>query len=192
MKKLFLFVAISALFSTLSTAQLNSGKLHISGASDLTFTSTKMRFQYDGEKMGDEVSNKNFNLSPTVGYFAVDNFAIGLSLTYEYDEVEDYKTTTSIVGPYAIYYIGSSNVRPYLRADFGIGTQTEKEEGSDEFNMDVFAYDFGGGVAVFLNDFVSLDFGLVYAHVAVSDSDDSKAKLITDGIGVLAGLSVYF
>ncbi|WP_430933592.1 hypothetical protein [Saccharicrinis sp. 156] len=64
-------------------------------------------------------SQKKFNYSPTIGYFSVHNFAIGLSFAQEHEELEDYKTTTSLAGPYAIYYIGSSNVRPYLFIKIG-------------------------------------------------------------------------
>ena len=190
MKTLFLALALTFV-TTLSFSQLNKGDIHLSGSSDLSFGSIKSRIEYDGEKVSDEVSQTSFNFNPGVGYFVSDNCAIGLSMTYEYTKVEDAKATSTLIGPYAAYYFGTTNIRPYLRADIAFGAQKE-EEGSEEYKMDAFAYDFGGGIAVFVNDYVSLDFGLAYVNMTYTDPDDSDLEYISDGVTVTGGISVYF
>ena len=190
MKTFFFTLAIAFIICPFSFAQTNQGKVHLAGSSDLSFASIKTRVEYDGRKVGEEVSQSSFNFNPSFGYFALDNLAIGISFSYEHNKIEDNKSTTSLIGPYGIYYFGHSNVRPFLRGEIGFGLQKESYE-NDEMKFDAIAFDLGGGVAVFVNDFVSLDFGLSYVNLTLSDSDDSWFKAISNGVSVFGGISVY-
>ena len=187
MRKIFLVASIVLLASSNLFAQVEMGKIHLSGSSDLTFSSQKMSMQIDGETVGDEVSFSNFNFSPSLGYFFSDGFALGLSLDFESSTVGDESTSTFLAGPYAVYYFGESNVKPFLRGDVMFGNSKD-----DEVDMKAFGWDLGGGVAVFLNNTVSLEFGLAYVYGDITNPDDSDQKIVTKGVGVSGAISLFF
>ncbi|TLX73027.1 porin family protein [Labilibacter sediminis] len=178
---------VTFLVSISAQAQVEMGKIHLSGSSDLTFSSQKMSMQIDGETVGDEVSNSNFNFNPSLGYFFADGFAMGLSVSYESSTLEDVNTTTFLAGPYAMVYIGQANVKPFLRADVLFGNSKE-----DDFDAKAFGWDLGGGVAAFINNTVAFEFGLAYVYGDISNPDDSDQKIVSKGVGVNAGLSLFF
>lgn len=181
-------IALLCVISLSSFAQTEKGKYYVGGSSDLSFMSQKMDLKYDGESMLEEkVSSSSFNISPSVGYFAANNFLIGISMNYETSKVEDEKSSTFIIGPQATYYIGESNIKPYLSAAIGWGNTEE-----DDLSIPASVYGLGGGVAFFLSEYASLDLGLGYVSSTLTDPDDSKAKFITNGFSMTVGFSLYF
>src|SRR5690349_3896883 len=56
-------------------------------------------------------------LTPSVGYFISNNFALGVNGNLDYTKIEKSKITTWGIGPFARYYIGSLNFRPFAHAD---------------------------------------------------------------------------
>jgi len=103
-----------------SFAQTGKGKILITAASDLTFPSMKMKFEYDRENISDWQSTE-FNLTPSLGYIIIDNLALGLSLNFESykdsNDDYDYKTNSFMVEPVARYYVGTDNIKPYIQGD---------------------------------------------------------------------------
>jgi len=191
MKKILIVVAVMALVSMSAFAQTEQGKLVVSGASDLTFSSVKIQNEYDGEDIGDDFTVKSFNIKPALGYFVIDNLSVGLTFDYESQKVESNKDKSFMFGPMARYYFGSSNVKPYVHADILFGNI--KSEGEDyEYKTNLSGWDLGGGVAIFLNDYVSVDLGLSYASVTRTDDDDDKFKSKATGIAFSGGFSIFF
>ena len=85
MKKLTLIAALAMVSAvqaqtepatTLPTAK---GNWIIGGSTNLGFTSNKAT-QKSGDFSVDGQKTTNFNVTPTVGYFAIDNLAVGLNL----------------------------------------------------------------------------------------------------------------
>ncbi len=182
MKKLFLLAILLLALSATSFAQFSQGTFHLSGASDLNYASMKSYLQYDGEKVSDEVSSSQFNISPSFGYFVADNLAIGLMLEYETESSEGESISSAMIGPYAGYFFGSSNVRPFIGADILYGSMED---------LKATGFDFGAGIAVLVNNFISIDFGLSYGQVGMFSEDDTDLKLITSGVGFSGGISIY-
>ncbi|WP_075590998.1 outer membrane beta-barrel protein [Labilibacter marinus] len=198
MKTFFSALAVLFTVSTFSFSQLNEGSIHLAGSSDFSFLSVNQKVEFDGEDTDNATKTSELKLKPSIGYFVVDNFALGLSIDYARSKEDKDISTNYLIGPYAIYYFGNSNVRPFLRGDFGYGQVIQNYDGEKQ-KAKAFGYDLGGGVAVFLGNHVSLDFGIAYFNSTTTYdelqlnyySEGSEVKLITDGFGVTGGISVY-
>lgn len=81
------FILLSALISfSFISAQTEKGTFVISGQTGIGFTSTTVKYESAGQTSdGPKISS--FNITPSVGYFIINNLAISLDI--------DYKTTTT-------------------------------------------------------------------------------------------------
>ncbi|WP_372776280.1 outer membrane protein, partial [Mangrovibacterium sp.] len=151
---------------------------------------------------GDGGKTSSFDFSPAVGYFVANNLAFGimleLSTTTEKDDYDKYTTSSSIVMPFAVYYFGKSNVKPYVQGGLGPGWGKEKSHPSGDpsvtIKTNLFSYAFGGGLAIFLYDNIALDFGLGYASATSKWKDLSNVewKNTMNGFSSSIGISVIF
>src|SRR5688572_30082183 len=107
MKKITLFLACLTLACT-SYAQTVSGSKAIGGG--INYVSYSGTDLYEGDTKETEIS-----FSPSFGYFVSDNILVGGSVglgVLKIDETEfstERKTTTFSFGPFARYYIHTSN-----------------------------------------------------------------------------------
>jgi outer membrane protein len=193
MKKILFIVAIMAIGTVSVLAQTEKGKFLISGSTDLSFTSTSMTLEYDNEDQGDS-DVTTFTLTPRVAYFVADNFALGLAMNVENSKQDDATSNSLLVGPTARYYVGgSTSVKPYLEASYLFGSQKEEDDTMDyEYKAKVSGWDLGGGAAIFLNEFASIDLGLTYGNATMTNKDDEKLKMKIKGLSVNVGFSLYF
>ncbi len=193
MKKILSITAmlVMVVFSTL--AQTEKGKWLISGSTDLSFTSTSMTLEYDGEEQGDS-DVTSFTLEPGIAYFVADNFALGLAMDIENNKQDDATSNSMLFGPTVQYFVGtSSSVKPYIGASYMFGSQKEEDDTVDyESKAKMSGWEIGGGAAIFLNDFASIDLGLTYGNATVTDKDDDKLKIKLAGLAVNVGFSLYF
>src|ERR1700710_1032719 len=58
-------------------------------------------------------TNTTIAFSPNVGYFVKNNLAVGASSTLSSVKEDFLKTTTFNIGPFARYYVGHSNFKPF-------------------------------------------------------------------------------
>ena len=80
MKKLF-FLVITLAFTNVIFAQTEQGKFILSGATGLQFISSNVDYEYDGQSQGD-FTQSSFSIMPSIGYFVMDNLAVGLSANF--------------------------------------------------------------------------------------------------------------
>src|SRR5690606_23548425 len=110
------------LSSTLSLAGTGSDLINIG------FSSVKYKSDADGFEEADPDKTISVNFSPKVGYFVVDNFAVGLDLNLaltsrKVGDSNDKSSSTLIsVGPFIRYYIPSSKVTPFFELNSSFGT----------------------------------------------------------------------
>lgn len=205
MKKLLVMSAI-ALFG-LVNAQTEKGSWVAGGSTTLGFNSTTSKVKYNGESV-DGPKSTTFNVTPSVGYFVANNFAIGLDLGFKSTKNEgsqyilgeefDYESTEStvIVMPTATYYFKSaSKIMPYLGAGVGYFSNTMKYP-ADYFNIeetkfttDGLAWGAKGGVVFLVTPSVGIDLGLAYVNTSNREND---VKNSTNTFGVNAGFSFFF
>ena len=197
-------------------AQTEAGTFYMSGSTNImaAFGSTTQKFE---PKDGDETEYDGpkttaFNVGPSVGFFIFDGFAAGLFLDYTYikedqdaDEekgINQYTNTFNelIFGPFLKFYIGQNNVKPFLVGSVGFGNQKTKYEGDvdymksdeDEYELKLFNWSAGAGVAFFPAESVSLEFGVAYGSDKYThESDYGDHHEIDTGIGVRFGISVF-
>ncbi|MDJ1486067.1 OmpW family outer membrane protein [Cytophagaceae bacterium YF14B1] len=179
------FILISAIFSFLvlttekSFAQTDQGNFMVgSSIANLNF----------------DDSNTSISFSPTLGYFVIDNLAIGLTPTISHSSTESlipgqkYKTTTWGIGPFARYYIGDGTVKPLVHAGYSYLSSKSKDDTSNgviETKSNYSNVKLGAGVAYFINDHVSVD-GIVNYNLLFSEGNDSQGS-----VGISFGFQIF-
>lgn len=184
-----------------ANAQTTQGRLIIGGETNLNFNSKETEFKSDGnsEDLG---TITRFGLSPKVGYFIADGFAIGVEVPIETITYPDQgfssdlylkKEKSFAVTPFLRGYLGKNNIKPFLefKAGFGKKTQDIKGPWEDlEWEFSTFQYEFSGGIAVFLNKYVAFEFGLGYSELTSKIEESNVNFETTDsnidmGVGLL-------
>ena len=177
----------------------------IGGQSKLEFTSFKSKWKNDTGS-GDNGKTRNLAFTPQIGRFVANNLAVGLEIPYSFNkEIEgenSYATSSISIVPFVRYYFGTAKIKPYLHGAIGPGWGRSKVELNenldpnfsfeDKRNTNLFATEIGGGIAVFVNQYISIDLGLGYNSVSASDkSSNNDRKDIISGFGSNIGVVVY-
>jgi len=180
--------------------QTEQGNVLLGGETKLAFTFLNSKWKTDDDS-GDDGKTTNLEFSPQIGFFVVDGLALGVEIPIMYssekDEDDDKFSSTSLAfAPFLRYYIGTSNVKPYLHGEVGFGNLKVKYDpatgSSDDASAGMFLYEIGGGLGIFLNDKVSLDIGIGYASVSIKPKEDNDVnyRSISSGFGLGIGLVV--
>lgn len=198
MKKVFL-LATALVFTSVILAQIEQGKFVLSGATGLQFVSSNMEFEYDGQSQGD-FDQSSFSLMPLIGYFVMDNFAVGLSVNYssttQKDLGEKIISKSTLIFPTAIYYFPvEGDVKPLIEVGAGHMSYSEKyvsnSSPSEKEEFSGLAYYFGGGFSYFMNDHVSLNFGLARTIANLKNNSDSDLVLKQGQFVANIGFSIF-
>ena len=217
MKKLFLTSFAFILFVGFTNAQDDSstedftskGTYIVGGSSNLSIASNSSKTKTDTQEV-DTGSTFNISFAPAAGYFVMDNLVTGIQLSIGYRKFKDdnssvtgdiyeSKTTTLLALPFVRYYFSKNNIKPFLQGSVGLGTSKTKftntspfSEGENESTSNIFAYEFDGGVAIFINSNISVDLGIGYASTSSKPKDSSSdLKFINNAIGFNAGFNIY-
>ncbi len=167
MKKLF-FLAV--LFISLNAAaQTEQGSSLIGGSFNI--------------KTGENSSLVAFN--PTYGYFFADNFTVGANLGFNYSKMGEVKNTEFGIGPFARYYIGVANTRPFLATEVSFLSQNTKTPTTDIKNNGT-SFLFGLGFAAFINETVAVEGLTGYSYSKYKNTEGSG------GFNLRLGFGLYF
>ena len=185
--------------------QTEKGNVLIGGEAKLNFT-----FQ----QIDDTGKNTYGEFSPQMGVFVADGLALGVELPISYSNSKreasigvvgfNSSSTLFAVTPFLRYYFGKSHIRPYLHGKAGLGS-SKTEITFESFSTHVvippvylasrrFLYEIGGGLGIFLNDKISLDFGVGFASQSIIPDDDTNSNnsSITSGLGFGIGVLATF
>jgi outer membrane protein len=195
-----IFFALILLFSISTFAQNNDaqptdkGQFLVNGA--LNFNTSKSD---QGGSFIEDSSFINFTLSPRVGYFVIDQLAVGLETSFTYSRTEfefidnsmlTQNSTIFSAGPFVRYYLKNGL---FAEASIGFARQDNlrEEEGVDDFEseLDFFFYEFGIGYAIFFNNSVSLEPFLSYQFERTTQNE---AEIDTSGLNLGVGFTFYF
>ncbi|AQS92779.1 hypothetical protein BXQ17_01300 [Polaribacter sp. BM10] len=169
---------IALLFITFITISINAqtekGSFMIGASSNLNFGSAKIWSENDGYNSGDTKAT-NFSIAPKVGYFIIDNFVIGteLGLSYSKSSYENgsdsYKNNSFVFTPFLKNYFLKGEFKPFIEAKVSFGKNKSENNYYDAFDSynytdesNIFGYEFGAGIAYFINDTISVEFSLKY------------------------------
>lgn len=167
MKKVLLSLFTVFIFGLAATAQTEQGNWLVGGNLNLNTSE----------------NNSNISFSPSAGYFFVENFAVGANLNVSSSKFGNTKTTSFGIGPFARYYFGTMNLRPFAHADFGYQTNKTKNITTATFNST--NYFLGAGLAAFINRNVAIEGLAGYSHTAIQNLDGSG------GFNLRVGFQVY-
>ena len=149
MKKFFALLFAITLVTTLLHAQTSSGNMMVGGSIDITSVSRQAGSQY---------SSSAFTFSPSFGYFVGDHLAVGasLSLGSSRSGTGSGKQTSSQfgIGPFARYYLFSSNESLAFFGQAGLAFGTKKTEGAPGVQSHTSSVTFAlsPGAAYFFNE----------------------------------------
>jgi hypothetical protein len=171
----------------LLNAQTNQGTLIANLSSDifgLGYSTSKITSDADGT----EQASKSFtvNLSPNMGYFILDNLAIGLGLGVGFTIIDsesgDYNTsltsTSLSAGPFVRYYIPTSKVLPFFELG---GSYSWSNMNIDDTKVNMVTFNYGGGIglAVPLGERVMADVLVGYNSLSMKYDQENEYNQTT-------------
>jgi len=218
MKKITLFTVLMLIISIgLLNAQTNQGKVLLGVSSSLSLAGTgsdlmnlgysSLKYKSDADGFEESNSDKmtSINLLPKVGYFVVDNFAIGLDLNIALSSTKDgedddkYSQTLLSVGPFVRYYIPTTKVLPYFEINGSFGAINNKYDYSDntnwedeEYKSSVMSIGGGIGLAAPLGERVMFDVLAGYNSLTVKDKEDNddNDRTVIGTLGLKIGFTI--
>lgn len=207
MKKLTLIAALAffgtanAQTETATTLPTAKGNWIIGGSTNLGFNSNKAT-QKSGDYSVDGQKTTTFNVTPTVGYFVIDNLAVGLNLGYEvqkqdasYDFNQTAKVTNTVfsVIPSVTYFIeADSKAFPYISAGAGYAAIKTKVASTETQNDNYFVWGGKAGLAYFITPSIAIDLGLNYQQLSTKYEETfstAENKIIFKTLGASIGFN---
>ena len=208
MKKFFLLTTILFLSAYTLRAQVTqAGNFMIGSTFGLSSAQSRItQINAAGEEIEETPSSTQFSIAPSIGYFILDEFAVGIGMDYTFSKVdnssEDYTRDSDLLfGPFARYFfLTTDDSAIFLEANFGFGNaRDDKEIGgqAQKINTNIFALGFGPGFTVISSGSVGIE-ALVKYNYAKSDFDTeiagAKQQTIskTNQFDFSVGLRYYF
>lgn len=151
----------------------------------LTFGQTEQRDWLVGGNFALNTSrNTTISLTPAAGYFFLNNFAAGGTFQLSYNKTGDNKTTVFGFGPFARYYFGKKDLKPFIATEYIF---TSNKFDNPNFSSTVNGADFfiGPGLAAFVNEHVAIETIVGYVNSKVSDVPSDG------GVAVRIGFQIY-
>jgi opacity protein-like surface antigen len=197
--KTFLFVLAFAFSFIVSNAQTGRGKLFVGG--DVGFSSsTEQRGTLTDRRETD------FSVVPSVGYFVVDNLAIGLGVGYSQRRTElsaNDKVINSgfVLAPFVRYFIATAGDKFFFTPQFRVGmrfgnTRTETATTVDA-RTQTFDVSLSPGFTYFPSDKWALDFrirGLYFESVNPEGTRNNTTNfgLSVNSLNPTVGINYFF
>jgi hypothetical protein len=177
--KNILFFTITLFSFLTANAQITKGNWMVGGTGN--FSSYENKFQNNGT----EVSNKGIgiSISPNIGYFFKDKFAIGSIVSIGYTNPQDFESSTSYsIGPFVRYYFlkVDNQINLFAEASYLFG---ESKLGNNKSASN--GYGFKAGPVFYFNNSVGLEVTIDYnsTQLLPSSSGKSVANNLQIGLG---------
>jgi hypothetical protein len=125
-----------------------------------------------------------FAFTPTVGFFAANNFTIGGAVNLTYSKRGDVSNNSFGIGPFARYYFGKTNTKPFVVSEFNFVTTTSKAPNTADIKTNGTEFLFGMGFAAFVNETVAIEGISGYSYSKFKDADGSGGFALRFGFGL--------
>ena len=184
--KRFTLVLTALCLVTLSYAQppylIQKGDFLGGGKGKLSFSSQ----DYFGEKY----KETNFMLRPNLGYFVMDQWALGLNLNFEstkikLDNTEIGKSNEFGAGLWTRYYILPETKRTNFFGEAGYNIGGYKDDDQERINYN--SYNLGFSMAHFMNAHIAFELGFDFSSKKYEDEDERINRF-----GLCAGFQMHF
>ena len=191
----------SILLGASSTLNLANGETD-TDIMGIGFSTVKYKSDAQGYNEPDPDKINSFNLSPKVGYFIIDNLALGLDFSYALSKrtngATEVKNTAQLfsVGPFIRYYYPTPRVLPFaeLYGAFGTLKNTfESNVGDNVTKSGVTTLGVGAGIAVPLSEKFTFDVSLGYRSTIVKLKEDNPNdnRTVTGTFGLKLGVAFF-
>lgn len=217
MKRTFILSCLGILLSLGLNAQTEKGRLITGLSSNLNLSNSSLmgisfgssKYHSDDPNFQESASNQVFtiNLNPRVGYFLIDNLAIGLDLTYSYNQEKNgessnlYKQSAFTGGPFLRYYypLNESLLFGEVYGSYGkLLTSYDYTDNSlfedTEYETLILNYGLAVGLSFPLTDMTFFDCAIGYnAYKFSPQDDDSEYDEYTtqQGLNLKLGFSIF-
>ena len=217
MKKVLLMTVLCVFNYSILKAQTNKGKVFIGVSSTfkgfsvgetgsdlmtLGFSSEKVKSDADGFEESDSYKTTSFNLLPKVGYFVIDNLAVGLDISIASSTTkigtdnDKFVTTMLGISPFARYYIPTEKVLPFFEVGGTYGSITTKysyNNSENKSSSNANAFWAGVGMAVPLGDRVTFDVMAGYNSLTIKDKEynEDNYRTVLGTLGLKLGVIVF-
>ena len=124
------------------------------------------------------------SLTPTAGYFVINNLAVGGNVNFTFVQIGENKTTQFGIGPLTRYYFGQRNIRPFAHGELNFISQKLKAANITNTENGI-GYFLALGLAGFLNENVALETLAGYSHAKFKDAEGDG------GFEMRIGFQVY-
>ncbi|MBN8821639.1 MULTISPECIES: outer membrane beta-barrel protein [unclassified Spirosoma] len=139
------------------------------------------------------------SLQPTYGWFVGDGLALGAGIPFLNVSSNGTRATQIGIAPFLRYYIGSSQIKPFLGASVGVINSSSSFNGGNSDSSTDALYSFTGGVAFFINRSVSFDLGLTYTggqgaalNTLLVGTPNALTPNVPKALNITLGFQVYF
>jgi outer membrane protein len=191
MKKIIFFGVVMALCSSVF-AQFNQGRMLVGGSAEFRTMSDKDK---SGATTTTNGNRTTMSVSPSFGYFVIDQLAVGASVDMAVTKwndksgFDDDNTTTTVqFQPFVRYYLPMGI---FFQGKFGLGTaKTTYEDNTADNKYNTSSLALSAGYAIFLSDNVALEPELGY-RTSKFKNTDSDTKNINSGIFLRIGFQIY-
>ena len=206
--KQFILTILAVTFScVLANAQIEKGTVFLgtsttitgSSYSILTSSDNSVGLTFSSMKWSEYDEKEEYtilNFSPKLGYFVANNLVIGANVKLWTQKMEDSKTSIYGIGPFVRYYFTDGKIVPFAEAEATFSQykdtwDSDYSDGEDKENLTMLAL--GGGVAFFINKYISVDGMIGYKTMSLKDTDDDEdEKMTINNFGLAIGFTVTF
>lgn len=185
------------------------------GTLGFSTASSSVEVQNSGTSISNEGTRATqFNISPRIGYFVSDNFAIGIGMDYTLNEIEEpvdlsdpnteYESeydSDLLFGPFARYYLPVGVDKAFfLQANFGFGSSEDQiriGEDPQTVSNDVLAASIGPGFTIYSTDAIGIEALLKYNWARSNaqynfQGENNETTTYTNQLDFSIGFQVYF
>ncbi|POY39572.1 hypothetical protein C3L50_10415 [Flavobacterium alvei] len=177
MKTIKIFFITTILFTLSAHSQITKGNWMVGGSGN--FTNYKSTFKSNNTEFTQ--TGSGINISPNLGYFVADNFAVGTAVGFSFSNPSGANNNSHSYGisPFVRYYFRKSEkiINPFLQTSYGYGKGESDDGGSNKSS----GYTIKGGSAIFFNSSVALELSLNYNSSKYNS--DTTYNDFTIGIG---------
>ncbi|MCB0643683.1 MAG: outer membrane beta-barrel protein, partial [Phaeodactylibacter sp.] len=160
-------MALLFIAGTVGAQITDRGNFIIGGTLGFSTASSNVEQNLSGENTAFEGSTSTqFNIAPSIGYFLVRNFAVGVGMDYTFNAVEDPDGSMEddsdlLFGPFMRLYLPISDDMSFFlesTAGFGSSSNTSTIDGANQnISTDVFAFGVGPGFTIFSSNAVGIE-----------------------------------
>lgn len=184
---------LASCFVASSFAQIEQGTLMVGGSFGADFETNKSK--YDGNTYTN-AKYVNLSFDPQVGYFVINNLALGGGIgvstsSYKDDDSND-KTVTHefTLQPMVRYYLDPGIFFQGKVMFGGAKDKVTDDGGTDEYNYAVNGWSLSAGYAFFLNNTVAIEPQLGYGAKGYRNKD-TDVKSVDSGLFLRVGFQIY-